>query len=238
MAKRRSFALALLVALLTSILTPLATAAEAETFDPVVTADALSVRARPTTSSAIVGTLRRGQTFTAAAVVDGQEVLAGNVTWFRLPGGGYVYSAYTAPRGTGRVSTDGMSGRWIEIDRSAQVARAIENGSVVYTAPVTVGVPAFPTPLGSFRIFSRVADETMDSRTIGIPLSSPSGYYLEGVLYTQYFVDGVALHYNYWSPPSAFGSYPGSHGCIGLRLADAKFFWDFARIGTPVIVRA
>lgn len=173
------------------------------------------------------------------AQVGGEEVYPGNSTWFRLPSGRYIYSALTAP-GTGSQasssSTSGQSGRWIEVDRSAQVAKAIENGEVVYTALVTVGTQAFPTPVGTFAVYNRVLNETMDSATIGIPRDSPHGYYLTGVLYTQYIVDGVALHYNYWSPPEAFGNYPGSHGCVGMTLADSKFFWDFADIGTPVII--
>lgn len=128
------------------------------------------------------------------------------------------------------------SGRWIEVDTGAGVAYAIENGQVVYTALATVGTPSYPTPKGTFAVFRRVYDETMDSSTIGIPRGAPGGYYLTGVLYTQYFYGGAALHYNYWSPPEAFGSAAGSHGCVGLMLGDAAFFWDFADIGTPVIV--
>lgn len=128
------------------------------------------------------------------------------------------------------------AGRWIEVDTSSGVIYAMQNGKVVYKALATVGVPRYPTPKGTFRIFRRVYDETMDSSTIGIPRNAPGGYYLTGVLYTQYFYDGAAIHYNYWSPASAFGSAAGSHGCVGLRLKDAEFFWNFATIGTPVIV--
>jgi len=91
-------------------------------------------------------------------------------------------------------------------------------------------------PRVRYTIQRRVANETMDSATVGIPRDSPDGYYLTGVLYTQYFNNGYSLHYNYWSPPEAFGNYPGSHGCVGLQLADAEFFWNFADIGTPVII--
>jgi len=128
------------------------------------------------------------------------------------------------------------TGRWIEVDTSTGTAYAIQNGRVVYTARVTVGGRYFPTPKGTFTINRRVANEVMDSSTIGIPNNAPGGYYLTGVLYTQYFYDGVSLHYNYWSPPSAFGSAAGSHGCVGMMLKDAAFFWNFASIGTPVIV--
>ena len=40
----------------------------------------------------------------------------------------------------------------------------------------------------------------MDSATVGIPRNSPRGYYLQNVLYTQYFTSsGASIHYNYWS---------------------------------------
>jgi lipoprotein-anchoring transpeptidase ErfK/SrfK len=69
---------------------------------------------------------------------------------------------------------------------------------------------------------------------LGIPRNAPGGYYVENVLYTQYFSpDGAALHYNYWS--SNFG-YAGSHGCLGLNLDDAVWFWNWAEVGTPVVV--
>lgn len=197
----------------------------------------LNVRDGPSTDSAIVTVLSSGDSFEVVDTVAGEEVLPGNVSWFQTANGNFVYSAFTSAGNGETASSDGLSGRWIEIDRSAQVARAIEDGQVVHTAPVTVGVQAFPTPVGSFTILRRVANETMDSSTIGIPSGSPGGYFLENVLFTQYITNGgVALHYNYWSPPEAFGNYPGSHGCIGLQLADAEFFWNFAGIGTPVII--
>jgi lipoprotein-anchoring transpeptidase ErfK/SrfK len=72
----------------------------------------------------------------------------------------------------------------------------------------------------------------MDSATIGIPRDSPRGYYLRDVLYTQYFTtDGAAIHYNYWS--SHFG-YAGTHGCLGVNLEDARWFWEWADVGTIV----
>ncbi len=35
--------------------------------------------------------------------------------------------------------------------------------------------------------------------------------------------DGAALHYNYWSPASAFGSAAGSHGCVGMTLGASRY---------------
>ena len=68
------------------------------------------------------------------------------------------------------------------------------------------------------------------------PPDGPGGYHLEHVLFTQYFsADGASIHYNYWS--SNFG-YSGSHGCLGLDRADSEFLWNWADIGTPVVIHS
>jgi lipoprotein-anchoring transpeptidase ErfK/SrfK len=75
----------------------------------------------------------------------------------------------------------------------------------------------------------------MDSTSlIGLD-AQRADYKVENVRWTQYFTsDGKALHENYWKPRDEFGI-PSSHGCAGLVAEDAKFFWDWADIGTPVI---
>jgi lipoprotein-anchoring transpeptidase ErfK/SrfK len=126
--------------------------------------------------------------------------------------------------------------RWIGVDLTTQRATAFVGAQPVHVARVTTGVPGWETPTGDFRIYMRIENETMDSLTIGIPRDDPWGYYLENVYFTQYFVGGVALHYNYWRADSYFGNVPSSHGCVGMRYDDAKFFWDFATTGTRVVV--
>ncbi len=48
---------------------------------------------------------------------------------------------------------------------------------------------------------------------------------------------GMALHENYWKALDEFGI-PSSYGCAGLRAADAQFLWDWATVGTPILVHA
>ena len=101
-----------------------------------------------------------------------------------------------------------------------------------HEALVTTGKEGFETPIGEFRIFSRVYNETMSGGRSG------ESWYVEGVLFTQYFTDrGHALHLNYWASDSAFGHVGTSHGCIGMRYADAEFFWNFATYGTRVVIQ-
>jgi hypothetical protein len=128
-------------------------------------------------------------------------------------------------------------GRWLDVSLTgAAKVVAYDSGEPVRSFFAIKGVPKFPTPLGVWSIVRRVANETMDSTTIGIPRNAPGGYYLKNVLYTQYFREtGESLHYNWWS--SAWGT-SGSHGCLGLSLNDSKWLWEWADIGTPVLIHS
>lgn len=153
--------------------------------------------------------------------------------WYQVGDGQYVRADQVRlPRPVSGM----LSGRWIDADlQEPAMVTAYDNGRIVYSALAIKGTTATPTLVGTFHILRRVADEIMDSSTVGIPRDGPGGYYLTGVLYTQYFTEGGAsLHYNYWK--GTFG-YAGSHGCLGLNLADAKWFWDWASMGTTIVVR-
>ena len=126
----------------------------------------------------------------------------------------------------------GPGERWIDINLSRQTATAMVGNKPWHTALVTTGREGWDTPTGEFRILSRVYNETMSSRP-----GSSEYWYVEGVLFTQYFTTrGHALHLNYWAADAAFGNNPTSHGCIGMRYADAEFFWNFATTGTRVVI--
>ena len=145
---------------------------------------------------------------------------------------------YVPAAGIFRAGDSGsFSGRWLlaNLLPTTRVV-ALEGQTPVRTMFALRGIPQFPTPVGVFSILRRVPNETMDSLTVGIPHNSPYGYLVKNVLYTQYFTpDGASLHDNYWS--SNFGA-AGSHGCLGLSFADSKWLWDWAGIGTPVVVNS
>ena len=165
--------------------------------------------------------------------------------WYRTADGDYVpvtavdfpappaaptlsAAAPTAPQQT-------FGGHWIDVNLNLPARMTAYAGSTpVRSMLVIIGRGPMATPTGTFSIIRRVANETMDSATIGIPRNSARGYYLTGVLFTQYFLPtGQSIHYNYWS--SNWG-YPGSHGCLGLSYADAAYMWSFADIGTRVSI--
>ena len=129
--------------------------------------------------------------------------------------------------------TQTWAGRWIDANLTEPaILTAYEGDRPVYSALAVKGAVAFQTPTGVYRIIRRVENEIMDSATIGIPRSSPLGYYLKDVLFTQYFTgDGAAIHYNYWRSDWGYGA---SKGCLGMNYDDSKFFWDFGSVGTVV----
>jgi hypothetical protein len=58
------------------------------------------------------------------------------------------------------------------------------NGSTPVRSMLTIiGRGPLATPTGTFSIIRRVANETMDSATVGIPRNSSGGYYLTNVLH-------------------------------------------------------
>jgi L,D-transpeptidase catalytic domain len=130
-----------------------------------------------------------------------------------------------------------FGGRWL-LATLLPITRveAYEGQTFVRKMLALRGIAKFPTPTGVFSIVRRVPNETMDSMTLGIPHNSPYGYLVKNVLWTQYFTgDGASFHDNYWS--SNFGG-AGSHGCLGLSLGDSQWLWNWASIGTPVVVNS
>jgi hypothetical protein len=124
-------------------------------------------------------------------------------------------------------------GKWMNVTLTPlQHLVAMQGDKQVLDDLVTAGLQGTTKP-GFYRIQRRVYDETMDSTTIP---GLQDHYHLTGVLFTQYFTgDGAAIHYNWWGPPRGFG-YPGSHGCLGMRYDGSKFLWDWAEIGTPIVI--
>ena len=164
---------------------------------------------------------------TITAIVNGED----GSTWYRTDAGDFVPSnvVFLPER------SEDFSGRWIDVNLSVPATVTAYEGDEPGRSFLAIkGAGSRPTPAGVFTILRRVANETMNSDTIGIPRFGPGGYYLTNVLFTQYFTnDGASLHYNYWS---GMWGYAGSHGCLGLTYQDSAWLWEWAHVGTPVVI--
>lgn len=115
-------------------------------------------------------------------------------------------------------------GRELVVILRYQMAYAFEDGELVHQALVSTGLPATPTVQGEYKVYRKLESQTM----------SGPGYYIPGVEWVMYFYAGYAFHAAHWH--DNFGQ-PMSHGCVNMTTEDARFFYDFAEIGTPVHVR-
>jgi lipoprotein-anchoring transpeptidase ErfK/SrfK len=115
------------------------------------------------------------------------------------------------------------TGKWIDIDLSEQRITAYQNTAPLKSVLVSTGLPWTPTPIGRFAIYLKVPSQAMRG----------PGYYLPNVPWVMYFTGAYSIHGTYWH--HNFGR-PMSHGCVNLTIADARWFYDWAEIGTPVIV--
>lgn len=110
----------------------------------------------------------------------------------------------------------------VELDQ--QVVKAYEDGRLVRMVAVSTGLPDTPTVQGEFSIYRKLPAQTMRG----------PNYYLPDVPWVMYFYQGYGLHGTYWH--NNFGQ-PMSHGCVNLPTAEAEWFYQWAEVGTPVLVR-
>lgn len=142
--------------------------------------------------------------------------------------------AFAARVTGGAPFVPGFGQRWVLVSLNQQRVTAYEHTKQLFADAISSGrTDKGLSTRGVFAVNRRVANEVMDSTTIGYPKGHPKHYRLENVLYTQYYNGGEALHYAWWH--NNFGQ-PMSYGCVNMRLSTAKWFWDWANFGTPVIV--
>lgn len=120
--------------------------------------------------------------------------------------------------------------RWIEINLSTHTLTAWDGDTPVMSSLVVTGAPISPTVEGEFRIYWKLPSQTM------------SGVGADGVRYEQadvpsvmYFFEDWAIHGAYWR--NGFG-YAASHGCVNLPLQQGAWLYDWASVGTRVVVHS
>ncbi|TAG91290.1 MAG: L,D-transpeptidase [Oscillatoriales cyanobacterium] len=115
------------------------------------------------------------------------------------------------------------SQRWIEIDLSRQKLIAWEGNKSVYAVNISSGKPSTPTRTGTFAIQTKYQISRMAGPDYDVP----------DVPYTMYYDGGMAIHGAYWH--NLFGT-PVSHGCTNVAVNHAKWLFEWASVGTAVVV--
>lgn len=123
--------------------------------------------------------------------------------------------------------------KWIDVDLSAKTVTAYVGDTPVWGPRTMVdGKPGNETATGSYRIYLRYDKQDMTNEGY-YPKGHEKYYYTKNVPWVQYFYRGYAFHGAPWR--SSFG-YSASHGCINMPVADAKWLYDWAGMGTRVEV--
>lgn len=112
--------------------------------------------------------------------------------------------------------------KYIEVTLSDQTLKYYEEGRMIDKYLISSGSTG-PTPTGTFHINSKIRATTM----------SGPGYNLPGVPYVLPFYGPYTIHGTYWH--NNFG-HPMSHGCVNMYTPEAKIIYDWADVGTPVII--
>ncbi|WP_330251534.1 L,D-transpeptidase [Nocardia sp. NBC_00565] len=110
------------------------------------------------------------------------------------------------------------------------------NGEEVMTMPTSMGRTKHETPNGTYFVGEQLRKMTMDSSTYGVPTTDPEGYKVEVEYATRISNSGIFVHAAPWSVAQQ-GVSNASHGCLNVSTENAKWFFENAKKGDPVIVQ-
>lgn len=206
--------------------------------------DCVNLRSGPGTDYPVVMQLRNNIVFKVTSTTT-----SGGRTWYkigfdgevhypeRVQGNWYVAADYTRLfYDPGLLATttvaNASSTKRIIIDRAKEMLYAYDGDALFMQQAISVGLELTPTPRGTFFVYRKMPDSYMQGPVPGV---SDQYYDLPGVPWDLYFTnDGAAIHGAYWH--NHFGQ-PWSHGCVNLPPAAAERLYEWADLGTLVIVQ-
>jgi LysM repeat protein len=181
----------------------------------------------PTSVCEVIYTVQWGDTLssiarrfgtTVAAIVAANDLPSPDFIWvgqrLTIPVCGTPIPTLTPPPG---------GEQWIDVNLSTQTLIAYQGATPVLQTLISSGTAQYPSPVGTFYVYLKLISQDMYG----------PGYYLPDVPYVMYFYSGYAIHGTYWH--DNFGQ-PMSHGCINLPIPEAGWLFEWAPMGTPVVL--
>ncbi|MFE7772372.1 Ig-like domain-containing protein [Streptomyces sp. NPDC057445] len=120
-------------------------------------------------------------------------------------------------------------------DASTHHMTVLRNGEVINTIPVTTGKPGFSTRNGVKVVLSKEYFVRMRGTSIGIPEGTSDSYDLPVYYATRVTWSGEYVHAAPWSVGSQ-GYANVSHGCTGMSMSNAAWFFNTVHEGDIVKV--
>jgi lipoprotein-anchoring transpeptidase ErfK/SrfK len=125
--------------------------------------------------------------------------------------------------------SDAGSKKAILVNVNEQVLYAVDDYKIAYEFDVVTGRPGKETTAGKFTVFKKIEDYTSKKYKVEMP-------------YTMFFSkDGKAVHGTKWATLRSYlhvyiTESVGSMGCVGLTEDDARTLFEWAPVGTSVVI--
>lgn len=124
------------------------------------------------------------------------------------------------------------SRRLIIVDLTRQRVRAYDNETRVLDAVASTGMPPYATQTGTFSVLNKLPDAYSAAYDLTMPYWL--GIYWAGDLQNGFHALPIdAAGQRLWA---GYLGRPASYGCITLEDADAAALYDWAEVGTPVVI--
>lgn len=134
-------------------------------------------------------------------------------------------------------NTDGsVAAAYIEVDISQQKMFTFKGGNLVRTYRVSTGKD-YPTPTGRFTILNKAGVGYSSIYHVWMPYWM--GFAYSNELHAYFGIHELPYYYagdTKIQRPRDFIGAPNTGGCIALDIGDAKEVYQFADIGTPVVI--
>lgn len=121
-----------------------------------------------------------------------------------------------------RAPADGE--RWILVTLSNQTLVAYQGNVPVMQSTIASGKAGTPTKVGEFNVYAKVELQRMTG----------PGWDIPNVPWILYYDGDYAIHGAYWH--ANFGT-PTSRGCVNMTVDEAKALYDWASVGTRVVIQ-
>ena len=121
------------------------------------------------------------------------------------------------------------------VDATTYQMTVTTNGVVERTFPISLGRPKYPTKSGIHVVMGKERTTIMDSASFGVPAGSSESYRTKVEWATRISNSGEFVHSAPWSVKDQ-GRRHVSHGCVNASPADAKWFFNYSRLGDVVEV--
>lgn len=122
-----------------------------------------------------------------------------------------------------------QEGKYIDINLTSQIISTFENGKLLSASLISSGKKGMDTPKGTYEIMAK----------------RPRPWSKKYALYMPWFMQFTGQGHGLHELPEWPGGYkeganhlgiPVSHGCVRLGIGPAKALYDWAEVGTPIVI--